>query len=299
MEGILMRGPKQTSVAVRLPDGGLDVSTQPTRFLKDRVPLFKWPLLRGIAAMYDSLSVGFRAMEESVEKSSGEEEEASSGLDRWLEEHLGDKIYGVVMAIGGILGVALALVLFFLLPTQLVNWMKLATGDGIEPWRSLIEGVFRLALFVGYLALCGCQKDVRRVFQYHGAEHKTIACYESGEALTVENVRHHSRFHPRCGTSFMVLMLLIGVIAGFFIPITNPFLRMIVKLLLLPLVVGIGYELIRLCGRCENLVTRIIAAPGMWIQRLSTKEPDDGMMEAAIRAIEAGIHENGEDLVAS
>lgn len=238
-------------------------------------------------------------MEESVEKSSGEEEEASSGLDRWLEEHLGDKIYGVVMAIGGILGVALALVLFFLLPTQLVNWMKLATGDGIEPWRSLIEGVFRLALFVGYLALCGCQKDVRRVFQYHGAEHKTIACYESGEALTVENVRHHSRFHPRCGTSFMVLMLLIGVIAGFFIPITNPFLRMIVKLLLLPLVVGIGYELIRLCGRCENLVTRIIAAPGMWIQRLSTKEPDDGMMEAAIRAIEAVIPENGEDLVAS
>ena len=297
MEGILMRGPKITSIAVRQPDGTLDVTTQPTRSLKDRVPLFRLPLLRGIGAMYDSLSVGYKALMQSVEKSCPEEEEEPSKVDRWIEAHLGSKAYGIATVIGGVLGVALALVLFFILPTQLVNWLKLLTGEGIEPWRAVLEGVLRLSILIGYMALCSCQKDMRRVFQYHGAEHKTIFCYESGEELTVENVRRHTRFHPRCGTSFMVLMVLLGVIAGFFIPITQPVLRMLAKLLLLPLVVGIGYELIRLCGRCENLATRIIAAPGLWIQRLSTKEPDDGMIEAAIEAIRAVIPENGEDIV--
>ncbi len=155
----------------------------------------------------------------------------------------------------------------------------------------------RFAIFIGYIALCASMPDMKRVFQYHGAEHKTIFCYENQEKLTVENVKRHQRFHPRCGTSFLVLMLLIGIFIGFFIPFSNPFVRTAVKILCIPLAVGIGYELIRYCGRNDNTLTHVISAPGLWMQRLTTREPDDGMMEVAISAIRAVIPENGSDRV--
>lgn len=298
MEGIMMRGPKVTAVGVRKPDGSIEVSEQPTYNLKDRYPILGWPIIRGTAAMIDSLRVGFQALNESAEKSvEGLEEEEPSRFEKWLNRVFGEKIMNVLMGVAMVLGILIAVVLFFMLPTWLVNLMKLGAGEGLEPWRSIIEGVMRIAIFIGYVALCGLQPDLRRTFQYHGAEHKTIFCYENGEALTVENVRHHSRFHPRCGTSFMVIMLGLGIVVGFFIPFTNPLLRTAVKLLCIPLVMGLGYELIRLCGRRDNRLTRIIAAPGLWVQRITTKEPDDSMMEVAIAAMEKVIPENGEDQV--
>lgn len=298
MEGIMMRGPKVTAVGVRKPDGSIEVSEQPTYNLKDRYLILGWPIIRGTAAMIDSLRVGFKALNESAEKSvEGLEEEEPSRFEKWLNRVFGEKIMNVLMGVAMVLGILIAVVLFFMLPTWLVNLMKLGAGEGLEPWRSIIEGVMRIAIFIGYVALCGLQPDLRRTFQYHGAEHKTIFCYENGEALTVENVRHHSRFHPRCGTSFMVIMLGLGIVVGFFIPFTNPLLRTAVKLLCIPLVMGLGYELIRLCGRRDNRLTRIIAAPGLWVQRITTKEPDDSMMEVAIAAMEKVIPENGEDQV--
>ena len=294
----MRRGPKTSAMAVRKPDGSIEVSEQPTRNLKDRYPILGWPIIRGTAAMIDSLRVGFQALNESAEKSvEGLEEEEPSRFEKWLNRVFGEKIMNVLMGIAMVLGILIAVVLFFMLPTWLVNLMKLGVGEGLEPWRSLIEGVMRIAIFIGYVALCGLQPDLRRTFQYHGAEHKTIFCYENGEALTVENVRHHSRFHPRCGTSFMIIMLGLGIVVGFFIPFTNPLLRTVVKLLCIPLVMGLGYELIRLCGRRDNRLTRIIAAPGLWVQRITTKEPDDSMMEVAIAAMEKVIPENGEDQV--
>jgi uncharacterized protein YqhQ len=204
----------------------------------------------------------------------------------------------VIMTISSILGVLLAIGLFFFLPTWLFNLLRdHAAGEAISPWRSVIEGLMRILLFIGYIVVCSLLPDVRRVFQYHGAEHKTIFCYENKEELTVENVRHHSRFHPRCGTSFMVIMLLLGILIGFLIPFGNPFVRTFFKLLCIPVIVGIGYELIRICGRHDNLATRIISAPGMWMQRLTTKEPTDDMIEVAIASINAVIPENGEDQI--
>ena len=194
--------------------------------------------------------------------------------------------------------------LFFMLPTWLYNLISGALGgaDGLS-WmgdrffRSLFEGIIRIGLFLLYIILCTQMSDMKRVFQYHGAEHKTIFCYESDEPLTVENVRKHTRFHPRCGTSFLVIMLLVGIIVGLFIPITDPILRTIVKILLLPVSCGVGYEIIKLCGKYDNTFTHILAAPGLWAQRITTKEPDDSMIEVAIKAMKAVIPENGEDII--
>ena len=183
---------------------------------------------------------------------------------------------------------ALALGLFFMLPTVLFNLLQRLAGPGIAWARSLFEGVLRIALFLGYVLLISLLPDIRRVFQYHGAEHKTIFCYENDLPLTVENVRVQSRFHPRCGTSFLMLMLLLGVVVGFFIPFSNPFLRTFTKLLCIPVIMNIGYEVQKLCARKEGL---------WWMQRLTVKEPDDRMIEAAIAAMQAVIPEHGEDLI--
>ena len=218
-------------------------------------------------------------------------------MDKWLTEHLGDKLTGVIMTVGSILGVGLAILLFFFLPTVLFNLLQGAVASDISGWRSLFEGVLRIAIFLGYVLLVSLVPDIKRTFQYHGAEHKTIFCYENDLPLTVENVRLQGRFHPRCGTSFLILMLLLGVIVGFFIPFSNPFLRTFAKLLCIPVIMNIGYELQKACARHDNLLSRIITAPGLWVQRITVKEPDDKMIEAAIAAMEAVIPENGEDLI--
>lgn len=297
VEGILMRGPKKTEIAVRTSDGTIAMEDMKTEMLRDKYGVMKLPILRGIASLYDSLSTGYHALSYSVDKAGIEEDEPSK-FDKWLEEKFGDKIMGVIMGAGSVLGLALAVALFFVLPTFLFNLLRdYAAGGAISPWRSIVEGLMRIAIFIVYIVLCSRVPEIHRLFQYHGAEHKTIFCYENDEELTVENVRRHSRFHPRCGTSFIVIMLLLGILVGFFIPFGNPFLRTAVKILCIPLIVGVGYEFIRLCGRHDNTLTHIVAAPGLWVQRITTKEPDDSMIEVAIAAIKAVIPENGEDKI--
>ncbi len=293
----MMRGPQKTEVAVRLPDGSVSTQAIESRDLRGRSAVWRLPLLRGIAGFVDSLTLGYRALSLSARKAGLDEEEEESKFDRWIRQKFGRRAMDAVVTAGTVLGVALGVGLFFLLPTWLFNLLQGAAGPGVAGWRAPLEGLMRFALFLGYLALCASLPDMKRVFEYHGAEHKTIFCYENNEALTVENVKRHQRFHPRCGTSFLVLMLLIGICIGFFIPFSNPFLRTAVKILCIPLAVGIGYELIRYCGRNDNALTRVISAPGLWMQRLTTREPDDGMMEVAIAALRAVIPENGEDRI--
>ena len=296
IEGIMMRGPKKTMLAFRMPDGSISTEPMETRELRASGGFWKLPFFRGIAAFVDSLRIGYRALSRSVDNY-GDDGEEESKFDRWVQEKFGAKAENVISVLGSVLGFALALVLFFVIPTWLFNLLQSSVGQGIAVWRSPLEGLMRIGIFIAYLAACSAMPDMRRVFQYHGAEHKTIFCYENDEELTVENVKKHQRFHPRCGTSFLVLMLLIGVLIGFFIPFTNPFVRSLAKLACIPLVVGFGYELIRYCGRNDNALTRVISAPGLWVQRLTTKEPDDGMIEVAVAAMRGVIPENGEDRV--
>lgn len=299
IEGIMMRGPEKTVMAVRQPEGNITLEDLKAKNPKSRGPVFRLPVLRGVFAFVDSMAVGYRALSRSAEISGMEEVEEGeeSKFEKWLDDKFGDKIMNLVMAIGSVFGILLAIALFYILPTWLFNRVQSVAGPAFAVWRSPLEGLLRILIFLAYIVLISQMKDIRRLFQYHGAEHKTIFCYESGEELTVENVRRHQRFHPRCGTSFLVLMLLVGIIVGFFIPFSNPILRTAVKILCIPLVMGIGYELIRYCGKNENTLTRVIAAPGLWFQRITTKEPDDSMIETAIAAMKEVIPENGEDKI--
>ncbi|HHV31236.1 DUF1385 domain-containing protein [Caproiciproducens sp. LBM24188] len=298
VEGIMMRGPKKTEVAVRQSDGTISLQQMETQPLGAKYPFLKWPFLRGIAALVDSLGAGYKALAYSVEKSGLEEDEEPSKFDRWVQEKFGDKMMGAIMTASTILGVLLAIVLFFALPTVLFNLVRdYISGPAINVWRSPVEGIMRILIFLIYIILVSRMPEIHRLFEYHGAEHKTIFCYENNEELTVENVRRHSRFHPRCGTSFIVIMLILGILIGFFIPFSNPVLRTVVKLLCIPIVVGLGYEMIRFCGRNDNWLTHIVSAPGMWVQHITTKEPDDSMIEVAIAAMQEVIPENGEDKI--
>ena len=298
MEGIMMVGPTRTAAAFCDENGTITTEDIEGQRLTKKYPLLGKPFIRGIFSLIDSFRLGYKALSLSADKlTDGEEEEELTGVDKWLTEHLGDKLTGVIMTVGSILGVGLAILLFFFLPTVLFNLLQGAVASDISGWRSLFEGVLRIAIFLGYVLLVSLVPDIKRTFQYHGAEHKTIFCYENDLPLTVENVRLQGRFHPRCGTSFLILMLLLGVIVGFFIPFSNPFLRTFAKLLCIPVIMNIGYELQKACARHDNLLSRIITAPGLWVQRITVKEPDDKMIEAAIAAMEAVIPENGEDLI--
>ena len=304
MEGIMMRGPLKSTVGVRRTDGSIELEEIKPLNLTQKYKILRLPILRGVAGMIDSLVTGNKALMMSADKMiEGEEaagiEEEPSKLDLWLDKHFGEKAVGVIMGISTTVAVLFCVAVFFFVPTWLFTlWATAvpALNDHMI-WRSAFEGILRIVLFLIYMALVTLNKDIKRVFQYHGAEHKTIFCYEHGLELNVENVRKQTRFHPRCGTSFIVLMLIVGILIGLFIPFTNVWLRSAVKILLLPVTVGIGYELIRICGRHDNIITHIIAAPGMWMQHLTTKEPKDEMIEVAIAAMKDVIPENGEDII--
>ena len=293
IEGVMMRGPQKTAMAVRHTSGEI-VKEEWENDLSDRFALWKIPFFRGIYNMIDSLKIGYKCLMRSAELAGLEEE---INADKKKDD---SRLMTVLMVVSSVLGVALSLGLFMYLPAFL--YAQLAglldrVGD-TDFWssnavlRGIFEGVLRLAIFLGYLLLVSLMKDIRRVFMYHGAEHKTIFCYERGEELTVENVRKQQRFHPRCGTSFLVLMLIIGMIISICIQVDVVWLRTVIKLALLPLTVGVGYELIKLAGRKDNWLTRFISAPGLWIQRLTTKEPDDAMIECAIEAFLAVVPED-------
>ena len=296
IEGIMMRGPKKTAMAVR-NDKTKEIILEeyPTKG-QDRARLFKLPFIRGIFNMVDSLSFGYKCLMRSAELSGLEDEEdekkKAKGPSVW--SRLFEKL---MMPIATVLAVALALGLFVYLPMKLWNWVTFSSPQIAQNYtlRACFEGVLRILLFVGYVWATSLMKDIRRTYMYHGAEHKTIFCYEKGLPLTVENVRPQTRFHPRCGTSFMILMLIVGIVVSMFIRVDDLLLRTALKLLTFPIVVGVGYELIKLAGRADNLFTRVISAPGKWLQRLTTREPDDSMIECAIAAMEKVIPDDDSD----
>lgn len=306
IEGIMMQGPKGAAMAVRLPDGSIDVEEKQVKHIRDKIKFLGWPIIRGIVNFIESMIFGYKCLMESAEKSGledldGDTEEMSK-LDKWINDHWGPKAMSIVTGIASVLGIALAFALFFWLPTFIVNLINSHTPTvDLTNYRALLEGVMRMIIFIVYMVLVSFMKDIKRVFMYHGAEHKTIFCYESGDELTVENVRKQSRFHPRCGTSFMFVMIILSVLLSSVISIAFPHLRditalwMVVKICLLPLVMGLGYEFIKYAGRHDNIFVKILSAPGLWMQRITTKEPDDSMIEVGIAAFKAVITDNPED----
>ena len=327
----MMKGPYKTSMAVRKKDGDIDIVEVKEKHLKDKYKIFGWPLIRGMVNLIESMVIGYKTMMQSAEISGfadlEEETEVTTETAEVVEntelseisaEELVEEpkegakeepkkesvLVGAVMVVGSVLGVLLAVALFMWLPSLAFKGIQYLSPVDLKMFKGLIEGVLKMAIFIGYIAVVSLEKDIKRVFRYHGAEHKTIFCYESGEELTVENVRKHTRFHPRCGTSFMFLMLAVGILISsvlvVILPdfiITRNYIWVPIKILLLPITCGIGYELIKFCGKHDNVLTRIIAAPGLWIQRLTTKEPEDGMIEIAIAAIQEVIPEDGSDIV--
>ncbi len=294
IEGIMMKSPEKTALAVRCPDNGIDITYMNGKSIRERVPILRLPILRGVAGFVESMIQGYKAMMISADKSGMTDLEDEKEKDKEKEKKSSNALMSVIMVIASVLGVALAVILFMLLPRLAVSGLKALFKTDFSPVaRSSIEQLIKLTIFVIYVWAVSFMKDIKRVFMYHGAEHKTIFCYEKGLPLTVENVRIQRRFHPRCGTSFMILMILISIIFSTVIQLIFPgvynlaWVWVAVKILLIPIVCGAGFEVLRACGKYDNLFTRIISAPGLWLQRITTKEPDDGMIEVAIAALKA------------
>ena len=283
IEGIMMQGPDKRAIVVRGPEG-IVTKVEP---LKKRTGWLSWPLIRGVVNFGSAMVSGVKALMYSADFFPEEESEPSK-LDQWLEKKLGsEKMQQVVIYTAVMLGMALAVGLFFLLPTLISGLFDSLVHNAVA--RSIVEGIIRIVIFLGYMILVSKMKDMRRVFSYHGAEHKTIRCYEAKLPLTVENARQMTRLHPRCGTSFLfvviVLSILITALFSALVPISNVFLRTLTRLALLPVIVSIAYEFNRFVGRYDNRLTRILTAPGMWFQNFTTNEPDDSMLEVAIEAL--------------
>lgn len=289
IEGILMRGPEKQAIVVRRPDGGMEVKVEELKLIKERYPVLGLPLIRGGVTFLDSMYRGVKALMYSAEFYPEEEEEAPSKFEVWLEQKLGSEAFGkAIIALAVVLGVGFSVALFFLLPTLITGLLqKLIPMNKLAV--SLTEGFVRIVIFLAYLILCSRMKDMKRVFSYHGAEHKTIFCYERRLELTVENVRKMPRHHPRCGTSFLFVVIFVAILVhgALFSLITPPNIlaRMLLQLLTLPIIVGISYEFNRYAGGHDNRLTRLLTAPGLWMQNFTTYEPDDSMMEVAIEAL--------------
>ena len=297
IEGILMQGPEKKSIVVRGPEG-LVIKTQRLNPLKERYPILGWPLIRGVVNFGASMVNGVKALMYSAEFFPEEEAEPSK-FDQWLEKKIGsEKMEKAVIYLAVLLGVAFSVGLFILLPTFLSGLLPGVRTNYLA--RNLLEGFLKIALFMGYMILVSRMKDMRRVFSYHGAEHKTIRCYEAQLPLTVENVRPMTRKHPRCGTSFLFVVIVVSILLSSvlfsFVEVTNTFARMGLHLLLLPVIVSLTYEFNRLVGRYDNWFTRILTAPGQWMQNFTTNEPDDSMIEVGIRAFTLVLpEEQGKD----
>lgn len=340
IEGIMMNGPHRSVLAVRSSKGDIILEDVKKPGYREKCRLFKLPIIRGVVGYIESMVLGYKTLmrsadlsglteleeDEPAEEDVSEDTSESAAADDTAEsalaaadggstaeqaekpaekepEKLSDKLLTGVMIVAAVLGVALAMFLFMYIPSVLFDFFNGLAGGALATLnlRGLIEGVMKLIVFIVYIALVALTKDIKRVFKYHGAEHKTIFCYEKGLPLTVENVRRQSRFHPRCGTSFLFLMIAVGILLSTLLAFLFPALTRLrivwvaVKILLIPLFCGVGYELLKICGKYDNLATKIIAAPGLWIQRLTTKEPDDSMIEVAIESIKAVIPENPDD----
>lgn len=285
LEGIMMRGPQSYTTAVRKADGTIIRDSHPNE-IKKKNWFKKLPLVRGVVSFVESMLLSFSTLNFAAEALEIEEE---TKFEKWLTKTFGKSLTAIVTGVGTVLGLVLGVGLFIVLPAFLSQFIKNEFG------RKVFEGVLRIAIFLGYVSLVSLMKDIKRTFMYHGAEHKSIFCYEKGLPLTVENVKAQKRFHPRCGTSFMILMMLVGILIGLLIGLIFPSTRentvlyVGIKFLLLPFTMGIGYEIIRFAGRHDNAAIRFITAPGLWIQRITTKEPTDDMIEVAIVALKSAL----------
>lgn len=290
IEGIMMRGPKDIAIAVRKPDGDIVLKKDPIKALP-KFPMLKWPIIRGSVALVSSMIIGIKALTYSAEFFDIEgETEAESKFEKWLYEKLGDKADNILVAISMVLAMFFAFGLFGVLPTVLTNFFKTTIENR---WAlAAVEGVMKIVLFLSYILLISNMKDVKRVFQYHGAEHKTIHCFESGEALTIENVKKHSRLHPRCGTSFILFVLVISIMIFSVVSWNSILMRVGLKVLLFPVVAGLSYELLKVAGKSDGKIIGALSYPGLMLQKLTTKEPDEGQIEIAIVAMQAVLNEN-------
>ncbi len=293
----MMRGPKEIAIAVRKPDQEIVIEKKPISSVLQKNKLLKLPIIRGCISFFESMITGVKALMFSAQFFDLEGEETESKFDKWLEEKLGDKIKDVVIYFSVILSLILSIGLFFLLPNFIGELLAKITPMEVEgTLRTLIEGAVRMMIFLAYILLVSQMNDIKRVFMYHGAEHKTISTYECGLELTVENARKSSRLHPRCGTSFLIFVMIVSVIVFLAIPTGLAWWqRALFKILLLPVVAGISYEIIKFAGRHDNKFTQIISKPGMWLQYLTTREPDDSQLEVAIASLKAVLTDNKED----
>ena len=287
IEGVMMRGPEKTAMAVRVKDGSIVVEEGPS----EKVKLAKVPLVRGVMSMITSLKIGYKYMMRSSELAMEDIEDDKLSL--YLKEKFGDKVENTISTVIYIIAVFLALGLFVVIPTFITGLIgKLVT---LGRMRAVIEGILKMTMFLMYLYLISRLEDIRRVFQYHGAEHKTISCYEAGDEITVENIKKHTRFHPRCGTSFLFIVIAVSILVSSLITTESTLARVGLKLLLLPVVMGISYEIIKYSGSHDNWLSRALAAPGLWVQRLTTREPDDDQIEVAMTSFLRVLPEDGSD----
>lgn len=294
LEGVMLRDGETGNIAIanRLENGKIHITKKHTDSVAKRNRFLKLPVIRGVVSFIDSLFVGFKTLMDSAEVVGGDvaEEYKPSKFELFLSKKLHIKVDDVVMGVGVILGICLALFLFTFIPTFVTGLFKHITNSGLL--LSVIEGIIKICIFIAYIVLVSCQKDIKRVFMYHGAEHKTINCYESGEEVTVENVRKNSRIHPRCGTSFIFYVMFVSILIFSFIPWEKVALRMVYKILLLPVVAGISYEIIRFSGKSKSKAVRILSVPGMLLQKITTAEPVDKQIEVGIASLKTLLGES-------
>ena len=291
LEGVMMKHKDRCSIAVRKEDGSVVVQDEEYVSVRKKHKLLNIPLLRGVVNMIEMLMLSIKTLDISARLYGIEEEVEESKFEKWLKKHFGKGIVDFVMLLAMILGVALSIFLFIFLPSFLTKLLDTLTGGHLGGWKNLIEGGLKVVIFICYLLLCLLMKDIRRTFEYHGAEHKSIFCYEAGEELTPENVKKYKRFHPRCGTSFMFVIIIISILVSS-LPIftwENTLLRFLTKLAFLPLIIGLGYEFIMVAGKHDNVITRVLSAPGLLMQRITTREPDLQQIEVAIHALKSSM----------
>lgn len=285
LEGIMMRNGDKCAVAVRKSDGTIDVQVVNYKSAIPKNKLTTLPFVRGVVNFIDSMMLGIKSLDFSADVSMDEEDEETGKFETWLNNRFGEKANDIILTITMIIAVAMAIGLFMVLPYALSALLGVWVHNKVV--LSIAEAVMRFVIFIGYVVLIGQLEDIKRLYMYHGAEHKCIDCIEKGRILTVRDVMRSKRLHPRCGTSFMLYVMAISCVLFFFINVSNPFLRLGLRLLLIPVIAGISYELIRLAGRFDNPVTRLLSVPGMALQKLTTKEPTEDMVEVAIKAVEA------------
>ena len=306
IEGIMMRGPKGNAMSLRLPDGSIETEVEKYIPWRNKCKLFSLPIIRGVVGFAESMVTGYKYLMKSADKTLTEEEkeEEMSKLDKWLNDHMGEKMMAVISVVSAVLGVGLSFLIFMYIPTLLVDLFDdyILRSVDVPKYHPLFEGVLRIIIFISYMVVVSKMSMMKRVFMYHGAEHKTIFCYENGLELTVENVRKMSRFHPRCGTAFMFVMLIISMFLSFSLVVVFPELQTInkmlwilIKIAILPLVMGIGYEFIKLAGKYDNFIVSILSYPGLLMQRITTVEPTDDIIEVAIESMKAVLTDNPED----